>query len=84
VVAGTASGADTTSLLYHEDAFTFVTADLIMPGGVDFARREVMDGISLRIVRAYDINNDNLPCRIDVLYGYKTLRPEHATRLHFN
>lgn len=84
VVAGTASGADTTSLLYHKDAFTFATADLVMPGGVDFARREVMDGISLRIVRQYDINNDNLPCRIDILYGYKALRPEHAARLHFN
>jgi hypothetical protein len=84
VVAGTASGADTTSLLYQKDAFTFATADLIMPSGVDFARREVQDGISLRIVRAYDINNDNFPCRIDILYGYKTLRPEWATRLHYN
>jgi hypothetical protein len=84
VVAGTASGADTTSMLYHKDAFTFATADLVMPSGVDFARREVLDGISMRIVRQYDINNDNLPCRIDVYYGYKTLRPEWATRLHFN
>ncbi len=84
VVAGTASGADTTSLLYQKDAFTFVTADLLMPGGVDWARREVLDGISMRIIRAYDINNDNLPCRIDVLYGYKTLRPQWATRLHYN
>ncbi len=84
VVAGTASGADTTSLLYQKDAFTFATADLVMPNGVDFARREVMDGIALRIVRAYDINNDNFPCRIDILYGYKTLRPEWASRLHYN
>jgi hypothetical protein len=84
VIAGTASGADTTSLLYHEDAFTFATADLIMPDGVDFSAREVVDGISMRIVRQYDINNDNLPCRLDVYYGYKTLRPEWATRLHFN
>jgi hypothetical protein len=84
VVAGTLSSEHTTSLLYHKDAFTFATADLIMPGGVDFARREVQDGISLRIIRNYDINNDNLPCRIDVLYGYKTLRPEWAARCHFN
>lgn len=84
VIAGTASGADTTSLVYQEDAFTFATADLIMPSGVDFARREVMDGVSMRIVRQYDINNDNFPCRLDVLYGYKTLRPEWATRLHYN
>ena len=83
-VGGTASDDLTTSLLYQEDAFTFVTADLVMPSGVDFARREVMDGISMRIVRAYDINNDQFPCRIDVLYGYKTLRPESAARLHCN
>lgn len=84
VVAGTANTAHRTSLLYHRDAFTFVTADLEMPGGVDFASRQVLDGISMRIVRAYDINNDNMPCRIDVLYGKKTLRPEWACRAHFN
>jgi hypothetical protein len=81
---GTLSTEHTTSLLYHKDAFTFATADLVMPNGVDFARREVMDGLSLRIVRAYDINNDNLPCRIDILYGKKTIRPEWAARCHFN
>jgi hypothetical protein len=84
VFAGTASQQDGTSMLYQEDAFTFATADLVMPNGVDFARREVQDGISIRIVRQYDINNDNLPCRLDVLYGYKTLRGQLATRLHFN
>ena len=70
------------SVVYHRDAFTFATADLIMPEGVDFARREVFEGISLRIVRQYDINNDALPCRIDVLYGKKTIRAELACRIH--
>ena len=37
---------------------SFATADLIMPKGVDFASRQVMDGISMRIIRDYDINND--------------------------
>jgi hypothetical protein len=83
VIAGTASGQDTTSLLYQQDAFTFATADLVMPNGVDFARREVQDGISLRIVRAYDINNDNLPCRIDVLVRLHAAAPRvgHAPAL---
>lgn len=71
-------------LAYHKDAFAFATADLVMPKGVDFAAREVFDGISLRIVRQYDINNDNFPCRIDILYGYKTIRPELACRLGWN
>ena len=69
---------------FHRDAFAFATADLVMPQGVDFAAREVMDGISMRIVRDYDINNDNLPTRIDVLYGFKTIRPELACRLGLN
>ena len=79
-----ASADSTISMAYHKDAFTFATADLVMPKGVDFSAREVMDGISLRVVRNYDINNDQFPCRIDVLYGYKTIRPQLACRLAFN
>jgi hypothetical protein len=71
----------TQDLAYHRDAFTFVTADLELPKGVDFAAREVFDGISLRIVRKYDILNDKFPCRMDVLFGYKTIRPEWACRV---
>lgn len=71
-----------TSMVYHRDAFTFATADLVMPNGVDFAARKVMDGISMRIVRQYDINNDKFPCRIDVLYGRKAIRPQMACRIH--
>jgi len=78
---GTASTAYPQNLAYHRDAFTLGTADLIMPNGVDFASRQVHEGISMRIVRDYDINNDALPCRIDVLYGWKTLYPELATRI---
>lgn len=79
--AGTASTAHGISLAYQKGAFAFATADLEMPKGVHFAAREVFDGISLRIVRQYDINNDEIPCRVDVLYGYKAIRPQLATRL---
>lgn len=70
------------SMVFHKEAFAFATADLVMPKGVDFAAREVLDGISMRVVRAYDINNDKFPCRLDVLYGYKTLRAQLACRIH--
>ncbi len=79
--SGTASTARINSLAYHKDAFTMVTADLEMPQGVDFAAREVFDGISLRIVRQYDVVNDKFPCRIDVLLGYKTVRSDWACRI---
>lgn len=81
---GGASAVYKPSLVFHKDAFAFATADLIMPKGVDFSAREVYDGISMRIVRAYDISNDNLPCRIDVLYGFKTLRAQLAARILSN
>lgn len=70
------------SMVYHRDAFAFASADLVMPKGTDFAAREVYDGISMRIVRQYDIVNDKLPCRVDVLYGYKAIRPQLACRIH--
>ena len=69
------------NLAYHRDAFTLGSADLIMPNGVDFASRQVHEGISMRIVRDYDITNDKMPCRIDVLYGWKTLYSELACRV---
>ncbi|CAB4147713.1 Major capsid protein Gp5 [uncultured Caudovirales phage] len=69
------------NLIYHKDAITFATADLLLPQGVDMASRQVHNGISLRIVRQYDINNDRMPCRIDVLYGYAAIRPVTAVRL---
>ena len=76
-----ASAVGETSIAYHKDAFAFATADLVMPSGVDFAAREVYDGVSMRIVRDYDINNDKFPCRIDVLYGHKAIRPQIACRI---
>ena len=80
-IMGSASTVYPQNLVYHRDAITFATADLVMPRGVDMASRKVYNGISLRIVRQYDINNDRLPCRLDVLYGYKVIRPEMAARI---
>ena len=78
---GSASTQYPQNLIYHKDAITFATADLLMPQGVDMASRKVHNGISMRIVRQYDINNDRMPCRIDVLYGYGVIRPQMAVRL---
>jgi hypothetical protein len=81
VFVGAASTQYPQNLVYHKDAITFATADLLLPQGVDMAARAVHNGISLRVVRQYDINNDRMPCRIDVLYGFNTIRPQMACRL---
>ncbi len=84
VKVGGASAVYKPSLAFHKDAFAFATADLIMPEGVDWAARENYDGISMRIVRQYAIASDTMPCRLDVLYGYKTLRAQLAARILSN
>ena len=81
-VAAGANELMNSSMVYHRDAFAFATADLQMPSGVDFAAREVYDGLSMRIVRQYSISDDTFPCRIDILYGKKTIRPSSACRIH--
>jgi hypothetical protein len=79
--SGTISTSYGLSMAYQKGAFAFASADMVMPRGVDFAAREAFDGVSMRIVRQYDINSDKFPCRLDVLYGFKTIRPQLACRL---
>lgn len=83
-VLGTASDSGIVNLAYHRDAFVFGCADLLLPKGVHEAARVSDDelGISIRLVRQYDINNDKMPCRLDVLYGWKAVYPELACRVH--
>lgn len=85
VKVGGASAVYKPSLAFHRDAFTFATVDLedVSKYGA-WGSREVFDGISLRIARQYAINSDTIPCRIDVLYGYKTIRPQLAARILSN
>lgn len=71
------------NVAYHRDAFCLGMADLELPGGVEMAARasDPRAGMSLRVVRAYDIVNDQHPCRIDVLYGWQTIYQELACRI---
>lgn len=69
------------NVAFDPEAIAFVTADLALPKDVDFAHRNKYEGIALRVVRKYDINEDRFPCRIDVLYGRKLLRPDSVCLL---
>jgi hypothetical protein len=80
-VSGTASTGYSQNLGFHKSAFTIAFADLILPRGVDMAERRQYRSISLRVIRAYDINSDRFPSRTDVLYGTKAVYPELGCRL---
>jgi len=82
--AGTMAATVTSqSLIYHPDAFVLVMADLVKPrsGAVATTVRSKELGISLRMVEQYQIGTDQEPCRLDVLYGWATLRPQLACRV---
>jgi len=65
------------NIAYFPEAFTLATADLEMPtAGVVQAARAQFDGISLRMIEAYDVMSDSLITRMDILYGYAAIRPE--------
>jgi hypothetical protein len=78
---GSASTSYRQNLMYHKDAFTFVTADLPLMDDAHKCVRMQKDGLSLRVWQASDIRNDELLMRIDILYGFKTLRPYWACRI---
>ena len=80
-VIGTAATGYAQNLAFTRDAFGLVTVPKELPDGVDFKARETYRGISMRIVRAFDINNDVMPCRLDLLYGTATYYPELSCRL---
>jgi hypothetical protein len=69
------------NLMYHRDAFAFVTADLPLMADAASCVRKNKDGLSLRVWKGSDIRNDELLMRIDILYGWKALRPEWACRI---
>lgn len=83
---GTAASGPTVSpqnIMYHRNAFTLAMADLELPEGVHFAGRasDKEAGLSIRVVRQYTINNDAIPTRLDVLYGWAPLYQELACRV---
>jgi coat protein Gp5 len=82
-VLGAANTASPQGLAFHKDAFTMASADLPLPQGVDMADRVSDDqlGISIRLIRDYDINTDRYPLRIDFLYGYAAVYPQWACRI---
>ena len=83
VKTGTASTAYAQNILWHRDAITFVSPEMDLPGGMDYAAQSTLadqGGISLRFVRGFDILNNKRISRFDVLYGAAVIRPEWCVR----
>jgi hypothetical protein len=70
------------NFIFHPLAVTMAIVPMEMPTrGVVEAHRESQDGVSIRLITFYDGINDQQITRLDVLYGYKWVRPEWACRV---
>jgi len=78
---GAASTNYVQSLMYHKEAFQFITADLPIVDDAQKCVRVSKDGLSIRVWLASDIINDRMLLRTDILYGMAALRPEWACRM---
>lgn len=78
---GAASASYLQSIMYHPEAFQFVTADLPLMDDAQKCVRRTKDNLSVRVWMGSDIRNDELLLRLDILYGMAALRPQWACRL---
>lgn len=85
VNGGTANASKVSpqGIVMHKNAFALAFADLPLPRGVESAARanDADIGMSMRMVTAYTINNDAMPTRCDILYGYAGLYRQMAYRI---
>lgn len=82
-VLGAANTVTPSNLAYHKDAFILGCADLEMPKNVDMSAyaKDEESGLSIRFVRYYDGDEDQLVSRLDILFGWLLARPEWAVRI---
>ena len=78
---GSASTNYVQQLMYHKDAFQFITADLPIFDDAQKCVNKRSENLSLRVWMGSDIRNDELLMRVDILYGMAALRPEFSSRI---
>lgn len=71
------------NMLFHPDAFVLGCADIVLPKGMAMAARasDPDSGLSLSLVRGFDIVNYREITRLDIIFGVKCIYPEYACRV---
>lgn len=77
---GTAATLYPQNMTFHKNALALVTVPLEMPDGVAFKAQENDEGLSVRIVKAYDIDTDDDVIRADIMFGAKAIYPDLGCR----
>lgn len=83
ITSGAANTTYTNNIIWHKDAFTFVSPKQELPGGMDMAYQASLadeGGVSLRFVRGFDITNNKFVSRFDILWGGAVTLPNFGVR----
>ena len=80
-IVGAANQVFPQNLCFHKNALAMVTVPLEMPDSVNWKAQESAEGLSIRLVKDYDINNDVEIVRADILFGWEAIYPDLAVRL---
>jgi len=81
VFVGPATTSYTQNLAFVSSAFRMASVPLVMPDGLDMAAQETYKGITVRVIRDYNVLTDQLIMRLDFLGGIAPVRPEWACRI---
>lgn len=80
-MVGTENTAYPVNLAFHKDCFTLAMRPLELPSSVAWGARQSYDGLSVRVVKAYDVDEDREILRFDILYGVLAQYPELGCRI---
>jgi hypothetical protein len=58
-----------------------VTVPIQAPDGIVWSETVEYQGISIRLIKDFDITNDQEIVRLDVMYGWKATYPDLACRI---
>lgn len=81
VFVGAADSALAQPLQYHMNAFKCVSVPLIQPIHAEFVAQETVDGVTVAVVRDFDVLQRRMITRLDFLGGLSAVRPEWACRV---
>lgn len=81
IVNGAAGSTHPQNLFFHENALALVTIPLELPDSATFKARADWRGYSIRVIKDYDINEDEEIIRLDVMFGTKGIYRELGARL---
>lgn len=80
-MVGTESTGYPINIAFHKEAFTLAVRPLEIPGSCVYGARESYNGLSVRVIKAYDVDEDKEVLRFDILYGVLCQRPEMGCRI---